>query len=260
LEAKDPSAPMGGVQGEIVDCNIPDLHPTQFAVGMRQVGEQKANFQRQIQAGTFQQVPIPVVRGPNGITYLIDGHHQTRCLWELKQFNAKCEVKRDWSQKPLKEFWKLMVDNKFAFLKSPKFISQHWNKLPTSIAGVVDNAHRSLAGYARGHAFDRTNVPFAEFFWGEFFFRNGIRASDIQANWDATLKRAIEMALTPRAAQHKPALPGLKSPSTSTTQSTQSTQTQTVSTPPKKTAQPKQRKAPVRTRRQSSRQPKRNVN
>jgi hypothetical protein len=69
-----------------------------------------------------------------------------------------------------------------------------FDEIPTSIARLIDDPYRSLAGNLRhvgGYAKDTT--PFSEFLWADFL-RSRIKRKAIEKDFAAALKKALNMA------------------------------------------------------------------
>ncbi len=84
-----------------------------------------------------------------------------------------------------------------------------YDAVPKTIADLVDDPYRSLAGelrFAGGYAKDTT--PFSEFLWADFL-RARIKAKVVQADFDAAVAQALGLAKGPDAAY----LPGWCGPS-----------------------------------------------
>jgi hypothetical protein len=78
--------------------------------------------------------------------------------------------------------------------------------LPRDVRGLADDPYRSLAWRVRDKGgYDKNTTPFSEFQWAEFFRKN-LTISDINDDFHAAVKQAMDLAESPEAAH----LPGYK--------------------------------------------------
>jgi hypothetical protein len=74
------------------------------------------------------------------------------------------------------------------------------NRLPSSLLGLKDDPYRSLAWAVReAGGFVKTDKPFTEFKWAEFF-RPRIPMGSGEVAWEAAVQAAIRLAKSPAAA------------------------------------------------------------
>ncbi|MFS4457806.1 ParB-like protein [Bdellovibrio sp. HCB2-146] len=186
---------------------IANLHPTQSSVGMKAVEVKKKEIEKQTPeefANFLREETVPVVIGPNGEKYLIDNHHQSRALLDSGKSEVYIEVEADWSKLSPKKFWKLMEQKKYVYLRDAEGNKIKPEALPAKISEMTDDPYRSLAYFARkAKAYKKSKIPFSEFKWAEYY-RTHIPLTDIQGDWDAALKKAIEISSLPAAKE----LPG----------------------------------------------------
>ena len=134
--------------------------------------------------------PIPVVLGPEGKYYQIDGHHTAYAFawWKrnvlgpmepsplrdkLKDLPLVAEVLCNWTSRfPTTDlFWNAMSVKNWALLESMGR-ARSYEELPNNIAEMGDNPYRSLAGIAElvpVPAIGKTCIPFAEFRWADYY-------------------------------------------------------------------------------------------
>jgi hypothetical protein len=177
---------------------IMDLRPTQFTVGMREVrAKQKAWRDRP--AGDFEKFlsahMVPVILGRHGERYLIDHHHLALALHLEKQPSVFVVVAGDLSRVDNDDvFWNMMEFHGWTHPYDAKGRRRDYSDLPKSVDELKDDPYRSLAGELRAlGGFAKQAVPFAEFVWADFL-RIQIKPSAVKADFDAALKRALELA------------------------------------------------------------------
>lgn len=78
--------------------------------------------------------------------------------------------------------------------------------IPDDLLDMEDDPYRSLAGVVRQEGgFDKTLTPYMEFTWADYF-RPLIKLKAIDADFDGSVKKAMELASASGAEQ----LPGYK--------------------------------------------------
>lgn len=188
--------------------DVPLLHPTQIAVGMGEVrmrGVRLLGMKAKKQDSYLRSKEVPVVIGPGGVPFIVDRHHLVRLLLDTNlRSQAYAIVRANWRDLSPDEFWKRMRENHWVYLydergKGPLSPAD----LPTSVAGLKDDAYRTLAWLVRERGgYAKTEVPFAEFQWANFF-RSRI-PEKAMANLNDAEALALKMAARPEAS----ALPG----------------------------------------------------
>ena len=96
-------------------AHVLELRPTQFALGMAEVEVKTAKLKKMKfdeLSDYLENHRVPVVRSPEGDSYLIDHHHLVRACWEAGVEHVKVELKSDLSHLGQKEFWKEMVQKR----------------------------------------------------------------------------------------------------------------------------------------------------
>src|SRR5262249_23108743 len=185
---------------------ITDLRPTQITVGMREVKAKRkhwrelANNKKKDKDDKFLgKHMIPVILGPKGRHYVIDHHHLARALHEEgdKKTAATAPPTRGASEPD--SFWFVMDNNNWI----PPFDDQgrrrHYEDIPKSVTGLVDDPFRSLAGELRragGYAKDTT--PFSEFLWADFL-RRRVKRKVVDNDFSRAMEKALELAKSDEA-------------------------------------------------------------
>jgi len=131
--------------------------------------------------------PVPYVAGPDGKRYIIDRHHFLRAFYEYRnRLNSKLDINLDELQVRFQEvevfgdsksqdmsqaaFEKMMQRNKLVFYDH---VGMKMKDLPQNIGNLEEDYFRGLAWIvAKSGAIDKTDVPFQEFYWADFFKRN----------------------------------------------------------------------------------------
>jgi hypothetical protein len=148
--------------------NILDLRPTQFSLGFTDVDDKIHKIHSFNDPDHGKKVPV--VLGPNGQTYIIDNHHFIRAMWESNYTHVHVNVVADYSKLSVKKFCTKMKRKKYVFLMDQFGDKRKFQDLPRTIRTMSDNPYRSLAFIVReGGAFNKSTVPFAEFYWAELF-------------------------------------------------------------------------------------------
>lgn len=190
-----------------------ELHVTQFLYGRPGV----INRKRELRSLEFDELleylaekPIPYVPGPDGMKYIIDRHHFSRSLFELKEEFAEKFPERfheiqvhyqevtfeniDPSNLEKTEFIKLMKENKLTYLNTSSGKGQ-FNSLPDSIGELKEDYFRGLSWLVRkSGAYEKTDIPFAEFYWGEYL-KKTVKIEEFNFS-KKNIKKAIQAAIT----------------------------------------------------------------
>jgi hypothetical protein len=188
--------------------DVQSLHPTQIAVGLAEVRMRAARLlgmKAKKQESTLRSKEVPVVIGPGGVPFIVDRHHLVRLLLDTNlRSQAYALVRANWRDLSLDEFWKRMRENHWVYLydergQGPRSPAD----LPENVAGLKDDPYRTLAWLVRERGgYAKTEVPFAEFQWANFF-RSRIPEAAL-----ANLKDAEALAFKLAASPEASALPG----------------------------------------------------
>jgi len=186
------------------EIELANLHPTQMAVGMKQV-EFKQKGLRKL-AGKKKELekfilerPIRVVLGPGGQAYVIDHHHLALALVREGHTKAPVSVAADYSKMSEEDFWNKMYDMKYVYPYDADGKKRPFDEIPEKLTELQDDPYRALAGYARNEgAFNKIKIPFSEFKWANYF-RERIPKDLVEKDFDAALEKAVELARHPDA-------------------------------------------------------------
>src|SRR5262249_39479209 len=108
---------------EMIDIDLTVVHPTQTCLGMSEV-DRKVEKLRVIVSDPqslkeyLKEVAPDVVRGPNGVIYVLDRHHEFSALLSLGVTKAVGNVIKDYSDLTMKEFEEKMIEKSFVYLKN----------------------------------------------------------------------------------------------------------------------------------------------
>jgi hypothetical protein len=176
---------------------VADLRPTQITVGMREV-EAKRRAWRAKKGGKGGEFlgshMIPVILGPKHRHYVIDHHHLVRALHDEGIEDLLVNIVADLTRLAPDAFWFFLDNHGWMHPFDDHGRRQAYGDIPKSIAELVDDPFRSLAGELRqagGYAKD--TAPFSEFLWADFL-RRRMKRKQVEANFEAALARALELA------------------------------------------------------------------
>ena len=175
-----------------------ELCPTQMTVGLREVkAKRKAWKQRGDDAAKFLGSHlVPVIRGPDDRLFVTDHHHLVRALMDEGQETVAITVVADLRSLPSDSFWFVLDNRGWMHPYDDGGKRRDHKDLPKSIADLVDDPFRSLAGELRlqgGYAKDTT--PFSEFLWADFL-RHRIKRKQVHEHFDDALEQALGLAKT----------------------------------------------------------------
>lgn len=203
--------------------NVLSLRPTQMTVGMREVLFKRdelvhlmfphiarsfnyLRYDGRVPEHIFrinaflQKHVVPVILGPHGAMYIQDHHHLCYAANMVGIPNVYIEVRQDLSD--AEDFWDAMrglihpIDS--------NGVCHTADMLPGSVTGLRDDQYRSLAWMARkSGAFEKTDRPFHEFEWADYF-RRSIPIEIVERDFECAANLAIALA------EHAEHLPGHK--------------------------------------------------
>jgi hypothetical protein len=182
---------------------IDQLHPTQMTHGERQIRRKVAEY-RALNAHdltmSIAAKPIAVVLGPGGEPYVIDHHHVACALARIDVREVPFVLVRDLSSSSRAAFWLTMENNAWVYPYDASGRRVAFKDMPVHMWDAVDDEFRSLAAFARSAGgYEKTAVPLADFRWANFFRAHFPRPCD-DAQFDALLERAVDLARSDRAA------------------------------------------------------------
>lgn len=176
---------------------IADLRPTQITVGFREVAEKRQEWRglaKKHGSEFLGRHMVPVVLGPNRRSFLVDHHHLVRALQEEGIGHVLTSIVFDLSHLEKQEFWSVMDHRHWMYPFDATGLRRSRRDLPKTVADLVDDPYRSLAGTLRragGYAKDTT--PYSEFMWANFL-RGRIEAALVDDDFENALDAALALA------------------------------------------------------------------
>jgi hypothetical protein len=178
---------------------IDDLRPTQITVGIREVNEKRKRW-RELAAkakagGEFLgKHMIPVVLGPKGRNYVIDHHHLARALHEEGVKQVAVTHIANLSTLDQDAFWRVMDNRSWMHPFDSRGERRPYKDIPKSVAALVDDPFRSLAGeLRRAGGFAKDTTPFSEFLWADFL-RRRMKRKSVERDFPLAIKKAKKLA------------------------------------------------------------------
>ena len=176
---------------------IAELRPTQMTVGFREVEEKRAAWRARSgrkESTYLGSHMIPVVAGPRGRLYVTDHHHMARALLEEGVKDILVNVISDLSALGKDSFWVVMDCRGWCHPYDADGVRKGFSDIPSSIAELVDDPFRSLAGeLRRAGGFAKDVTPFSEFLWADFL-RHRMKRRAVEKNFDTALAEALRLA------------------------------------------------------------------
>lgn len=197
---------------ELEKAEVSKIHPTQFAVGKKEVEIKEMILQKIIKQDKLKKYlkanPGIVIVGPGKVMYLIDGHHHASSLHMGGIEDIYVEIVKDWSDDTPAQFWEKMQDKKFVYLYDEAGKKKPYTDLPVRIEDLRDDPYRTIAWLVRkAKAFENQKVPFQEFEYAEFLrSRMSVDFSTEKAA-DDSLQKALDL-VTSSDASHLPGYTG----------------------------------------------------
>ncbi|MEO5759793.1 MAG: ParB-like protein [Mesorhizobium sp.] len=176
---------------------VEELRPTQITVGMREVELKRRLIQAQSPAKTSSFLGnhmVPVVLGPKKRNYVVDHHHLARALLEEGIKNVLVSVTSDLSRLDRDSFLTVLDNRGWMHPFDENGKRRGYDALPKSMADLVDDPYRSMAGELRRlGGFAKDTTPFSEFLWADFL-RRRIARDVVVKNFDKAMKEALAFA------------------------------------------------------------------
>jgi hypothetical protein len=176
---------------------IDELRPTQITVGMREVAAKRQHW-REIAAKKDAKFlgkhMIPVILGPKHRHYVIDHHHLARALHDEGVEAVAVAVVANLSKLDTDAFWTVMDNRNWMHPFDAEGRRRAYEDLPKSVAKLIDDPFRSLAGeLRRAGGFAKDTTPFSEFLWADFL-RRRIKRKLVESDFARTLDKALQLA------------------------------------------------------------------
>jgi hypothetical protein len=176
---------------------LKDLRPTQITVGFREVAERRKQWRESKDAkkGTFLGTHmIPVVLGPKHRNFVIDHHHLALALIEEGVKDVLVTVVGKLDRLNEDAFWIVLDNRGWMHPFDAEGRRCHYSDIPRSIAKLVDDPYRSLAGaLRRAGGYSKETTPFSEFLWADFL-RRRIKRRLVTKEFDKALREALRLS------------------------------------------------------------------
>jgi hypothetical protein len=176
---------------------VADLRPTQITVGMREVLTKRKRWS---ETGTRKgekflgKHMIPVILGPKLRHYVTDHHHLARALHDEGVKDIAVTVQANLSKLDPDAFWTVMDNRNWMHPFDAEGRRRHYRDIPKSVAELVDDPFRSLAGeLRRAGGFAKDTTPFSEFLWADFL-RRRMKRKDVARDFERAVEEALELA------------------------------------------------------------------
>ena len=176
---------------------VADLRPTQITVGMREVLTKRKRWR---ETGTRKgekflgKHMIPVILGPKLRHYVTDHHHLARALHDEGVKDVAVTVLANLSKLESDAFWTVMDNHNWMHPFDAKGRRRHYRDIPKSVAELVDDPFRSLAGeLRRAGGFAKDTTPFSEFLWADFL-RRRMKRKEVERDFEHAVEEALDLA------------------------------------------------------------------
>jgi len=181
---------------------IKDLRPTQITVGMREVEEKRRRWREhkgKKKAEFLGSHMIPVILGPKERHYVIDHHHLSRALLDEGESEVLTSVVAKLQTLDNDAFWVVLDNRGWCHPYDEDGVRRTFKDIPDSIADLLDDPFRSLAGELRRiGGYSKETVPFSEFLWADFL-RRRIKRKTVENDFEDAMERAMKLAKSPDA-------------------------------------------------------------
>jgi len=176
---------------------VADLRPTQITVGMREVMAKRKHWRESgMKKGErfLGKHMIPVILGPRRRHYVVDHHHLARALHDEGVKEVAVTVIANLSRLDGDTFWNVMDNRSWMHPFDAKGRRRLYKDIPKSLAAMVDDPFRSLAGeLRRAGGFAKDTTPFSEFLWADFL-RRRLKRKAVERDLDRAVEKAFALA------------------------------------------------------------------
>ena len=176
---------------------VVDLRPTQITVGMREVLTKRKRWRETATKKGEKFLGkhmIPVILGPKLRHYVTDHHHLARALHDEGVKDVAVTVLANLSKLEPDAFWTVMDNHNWMHPFDAKGRRRHYRDIPKSVAELVDDPFRSLAGeLRRAGGFAKDTTPFSEFLWADFL-RRRMKRKEVERDFEHAVEEALDLA------------------------------------------------------------------
>jgi hypothetical protein len=153
---------------------------------------------------------IPVIFGPKERYYVVDHHHLAFALHEEGIEQVLVSVLADLRKLDQDAFWVFLDHRDWVYPYDADGVRRGFDSIPKSVADLVDDPFRSLAGeLRRAGGFAKDTTVFSEFLWADAL-RRRMKRNTLVDDFDAALREALVFAKS----QDANYLPGWCGPAT----------------------------------------------
>lgn len=202
---------------EAKKTGVLELKPMQIPAGMIEVAAKAADIKdlKSKQAEEWlKERSVPTLEDYKGRKRPVDHHHEARASWEAGEDHVWThryfddEMHARIKALPRAEYYAVTKAMGLFYDRDQFGAGPHDpNHLPEDVRGMADDPFRSLAWRVRKlGGYDKTDVPFAEFQWANFF-RERVKTYPTKADFEKAAAEALALAHSDDAK----ALPGWKS-------------------------------------------------
>lgn len=186
----------------LIHVPLDQLRPTQMTVGMAEVEHKRAHWAslgKKQRREAMASHCFPVVLGPGPAHFVVDHHHLGLALIGQGVEQVPATVLDDLSYLAQPVFWRVMEMRNWAHPFDRNGRRRDADAIPARLQDLVDDPHRSLAGFLRAAGgFAKDAAPFAEFLWADHL-RPLIPRRQIRASMDDAVREAMGLARSPLA-------------------------------------------------------------
>jgi hypothetical protein len=137
---------------------------------------------------------LPVLLGPKDRHFIIDHHHLSRALLEAGAEEVLVTVVANLRRLEKDEFFTFIDNRGWLHPFDEDGLRRGPEDLPKSIAELIDDPFRSLAGaLRRAGGFAKDTTPFSEFLWADFL-RRRLKRKLVKDDFEEALRQATEQA------------------------------------------------------------------
>jgi hypothetical protein len=176
---------------------IAELRPTQITVGFREVEDKRKAWRERSgkkESTYLGSHMIPVIAGPKGRYYVTDHHHMARALHDEGVKDILVNVIADLSRLEKGSFWVVMDCRGWCHPYDANGVRKDFADIPATVAELVDDPFRSLAGeLRRAGGFAKDVTPFSEFIWADFL-RHRMKRKAVEKDFETALADALKLA------------------------------------------------------------------
>jgi hypothetical protein len=173
------------------------LRPTQVSVGEFEVElkrEEWTQLSKRERRKRLDDYVFPSVLGPKQEVYIVDHHHLGLALLREEIDEVWISVLDELSWLTKNTFWRVMEFRAWTHPYDQHGVRLEYANMPKTLLDMRDDPFRSLAALVRtAGGFSKTQAPFAEFLWADFF-RSQLDATKVKRDVRAAVQPALKLA------------------------------------------------------------------